>query len=178
MFENLPDILDQHFRLKAVQNATPIESRLERMFTSGQFKAANERQGVWARSLNPTMSIGVPSGNQPPLEMPEGIKPARPVLMAGMPIGVGGKGNTNASKMLDELDAEAAQPFNAPNAVLQGKSLPPLPQPGEPLYSQEEIRKRLGPARSTPKSVDPYEGMDSDLRKAMEAEDKRIKRNK
>jgi hypothetical protein len=101
-------------------------------------------------------------------------KKAAPIVVAGMPMGIGGNGNNAANsqlKTLEEEQAAALQGLNRGAPIQPGQ----VGTPGDPLWTAEQKRQRLGGPKPKAQPVDPYAGMDPDLRKAMEQEDKRNK---
>ena len=174
MLEQLPDIFKTHMKQLALQQDFDVQEHHQRLLTTGPFLEAHTRQAIWgeeaAKRLIPFEHIN-----------PEPINPANQVLLAGMPIGIGGKGNTSAAQQLKTLDEEALNP--APALVVpSNRDIEGVKKAGgatgDPLFSQEEIRRRLGPARQKQAPSDPNEGMDPELKKAMEAEDMRLKKLK
>jgi hypothetical protein len=96
-------------------------------------------------------------------------------LMAGLPIGAGGEGNKSAvdqMKVLEQEERDLAAHTKRPQL---GPGVGPEFGTGAkmvPLYTPDEIRKRIPKARVKEGAVDMFEGMDAELRKAMELEDK------
>jgi len=183
MIEQLPvlmDVFKKHMQQLPLQNDVDMNEHHKKLLSTGPFLEAHTRQAIWgaeaAKRLMPFEH-----------DNPEPIQPASPVLMTQLDTTTrqnikegASTGNVGQDAQLKALLPDAMSQL-PPVASGSNRDIENLKKAGasDPLYSQDEIKRRLGPARSRSKApIDPNEGMDPELRKAVEAEDMRLKKLK
>ena len=123
MIEELPNILDKHLQMLTQQSGFNMEEHRARIHSSGPFAEAKKRQSIWA----------------PP--------PSDPQVMAGLPIGVGGQGNTSALQQLKALE-NTSEPVVIPPTITRSPEEPYTLVPAVDESSRAKMMEQQDQARA------------------------------
>jgi len=110
--EDLSGILSRESRMKTLQNNGP-----EELLNQGAFADAKKRQSAW---------MSKPSLPDEPT--PEDDMAVKPFLLAQLPIGIGGGGNTSAMSQLKTLATEEKTNAPLPTTASKLPTLQTMPQ--------------------------------------------------